>query len=316
MGEYLRQRLRLFLPTLLGMTILSFVIGFAAPSDPALVVLTLDGTAAPTVEELAAKRRELGLDQPGIIQYGKWISGVLVGDWGVSFISGKPVLAELFTALPITFSVTMLAFFWAVLFSILLGCLMAVYKYRPLDRLLLLLSMAFTSLPGFWLAIVAMQILCEEWHLLPTSGYGTMRHLFLPSMVLAVGTIGTVMRLQRDALSKVLQENYILTARAKGFPFFYVVYKHGLRNALIAIVTMLGSYFGSLLGGAAVIELIFSLPGLGTLVLNAVQARDYPMIQGYVLLVGSMVIMINLLVDVLYFFIDPRLRSGGELHEG
>ena len=120
------------------------------------------------------------------------------------------------------------------------------------------------------------------------------------------------MRLMRDALSKVLEENYILTARAKGLPFLYVVYKHALPNALIPIVTMLGNYFGGLLGGAAVIELIFSLPGLGTLILNAVQARDYPLIQGYVLLVGAMVIFVNLAVDVLYAVVNPRLRSGGE----
>ena len=174
--------------------------------------------------------------------------------------------------------------------------------------------MALTSLPGFWLAIVAMQLLCEEWHIFPTSGYGSLRHLFIPSAVLAAGTIGAVMRLERDALSEVLEKNYILTARAKGLPFFYVVYKHALKNSLLPIVTMLGNYFGGLLGGAAVIELIFSLPGLGTLVLNAVQARDYPLIQGYVLLVGSLVIGINLFVDVLYAFINPRLRSGGEAH--
>lgn len=314
MGEYIRRRLALFLPTLIGMTILSFALGFASPSDPALVVLTMDGTSAPTMEELSAKRRELGFDQPYAVQYVKWLGGVVRGDWGVSFISGKGVLEELFTALPVTLAVATLAFLWAFLFSIFFGVVMAVYKYRWPDRLLLLFSMALTSLPGFWLAIVAMQLLCEEWHIFPTSGYGSLRHLFIPSAVLAAGTIGAVMRLERDALSEVLEKNYILTARAKGLPFFYVVYKHALKNSLLPIVTMLGNYFGGLLGGAAVIELIFSLPGLGTLVLNAVQARDYPLIQGYVLLVGSLVIGINLFVDVLYAFINPRLRSGGEAH--
>ena len=314
MGEYVRRRLALFLPTLIGMTILSFALGFASPSDPALVALTIDGTSAPTMEELTAKRRELGLDQPYAVQYVKWLGGVVRGDWGVSFISGKGVLEELFTALPVTLAVASLAFFWAFLFSIFLGTVMAVYKYRWADRLLLLFSMALTSLPGFWLAIVAMQLLCEEWHIFPTSGYGSLRHLFLPSAVLAAGTIGAVMRLERDALGEVLEKNYILTARAKGLPFFYVVCKHALKNSLLPIVTMLGNYFGGLLGGAAVIELIFALPGLGTLVLNAVQARDYPLIQGYVLLVGSLVIGINLFVDVLYAFINPRLRSGGEAH--
>ena len=314
MGEYIRRRLALFLPTLIGMTILSFALGFASPSDPALVVLTMDGTSAPTMEELTAKRRELGLDQPYAVQYMKWLGGVVTGDWGVSFVSGKGVWEELSTALPVTLAVATLAFLWAFLFSIFFGVVMAVYKYRWPDRLLLLFSMALTSLPGFWLAIVAMQLLCEEWHIFPTSGYGSLRHLFLPSVVLAAGTIGAVMRLERDALSEVLEKNYILTARAKGLPFFYVVYKHALKNSLLPIVTMLGNYYGGLLGGAAVIELIFSLPGLGTLVLNAVQARDYPLIQGYVLLVGSLVIGINLFVDVLYAFINPRLRSGGEAH--
>ena len=314
MGEYIRWRLALFLPTLIGMTILSFALGFASPSDPALVVLTMDGTSAPTMEELSAKRRELGLDQPYAVQYVKWLGGVVTGDWGVSFVSGKGVLEELFTALPVTLAVATLAFLWAFLFSIFFGVVMAVYKYRWPDRLLLLFSMALTSLPGFWLAIVAMQLLCEERHIFPTSGYGSLRHLFIPSAVLAAGTIGAVMRLERDALSEVLEKNYILTARAKGLPFFYVVYKHALKNSLLPIVTMLGNYYGGLLGGAAVIELIFSLPGLGTLVLNAVQARDYPLIQGYVLLVGSLVIGINLFVDVLYAFINPRLRSGGEAH--
>ena len=137
-----------------------------------------------------------------------------------------------------------------------------------------------------------------------------MRHLLLPGLVLGAGTIGAVMRLQRDALTDVLAENYILTARAKGLPLFYIVYRHALRNAFIATATMLGNYAGALLGGAAIIELIFALPGLGTLALTAVQARDYPMIQGYVLMVGCMMILVNMCVDVFYVMLKPNLRLG------
>ena len=313
MNGYLWQRLLLVPPTLLGMTLIAFMLGILSPADPAMVVMTMDGLSAPTAAELAVKHHEMGLDQPYLVQYVSWLTGVLQGDWGVSFISGKRVLEELLAALPVTLSVTGMALLWVVVLSVPLGVWMALHRGQISDRLLLLLSMALTSVPGFWLAIVAMQLFCENLRLFPTSGYGTLRHLLLPSLILGAGTIGAIMRLQRDALVTVLAENYILTARAKGLPLLYVVYKHGLRNSFIAIATMLGNYVGGLLGGAAVIEMIFALPGLGTLVLSAVQARDYPMIQGYVLMVGCMMIFVNMLVDILYVLLKPKLRLGGKL---
>ena len=310
MKTYFRQRLLLLLPTLVGMTALVFALGFISPSDPAAVIMTMDGVTAPSPEEIAAKRVELGLDRPYAVQYAAWLGGVLRGDWGVSFITGKNVLQELLQALPVTLSLAGMALLWVILLSVPLGAVMAVYRHGAAERWLTLLSIALTSLPSFWLAIVLMQILCENLRIFPTSGYGTVRHLLLPGLVLGAGTIGAVMRLQRDALTDVLAENYILTARAKGLPLFYIVYRHALRNAFIATATMLGNYAGALLGGAAIIELIFALPGLGTLALTAVQARDYPMIQGYVLMVGCMMILVNLCVDVFYVMLKPNLRLG------
>lgn len=316
MKTYLWQRLLLFLPTLLGMTLLTFLLGVVSPADPAMVVMTMDGMSAPSAEELLLKRHEMGLDQSYVMQYFSWMAGVLHGRWGVSFIDGKDVLGTLLAALPVTLSVTSMAIFWVMFFSIPLGAVMAVCHLQWPDRFLLLVSMALTSVPGFWLAIIAMQVLCENLRIFPTSGYGSLRNLLLPGLILGVGTIGAVMRLQRDALLAVFADNYILTARAKGLPFFYIIYKHGLRNSFITVVTMLGNYISGLLGGAAIIEMIFSLPGLGTLVLAAVQARDYPMIQGYVLMVGCMTIFVNMGVDVLYVLLKPQLRLEGRRDYG
>lgn len=180
------------------------------------------------------------------------------------------------------------------------------------DFLLRAAALAGTSLPSFWLSVVLIWIFAENLQLLPSSGYGTIPHIILPAITLAAGATGALMRLQRATLLEVLEQNYIFAAKAKGLPPSRIIWRHGLPNALIPVVTLLGNYFGSVLGGSAVIEAIYSLPGLGSYVLEAIRGRDYPVIQGYVLFTGCIFVAFNLLVDLAYLRLNPRIRLGGK----
>lgn len=312
MIQYVKQKLWLFIPTLLGATLFSFILGIIAPSDPALVILTLDGVSAPTAQEIIAKRHELGLDQPVIVQYAQWLHHILVGDWGASYITNKPVLTELLESAKVTISLASLSILFVICIAIPLGIIMAAKANSKTDKALKVFSIVLTSVPSFWIAIIAIQVLCENLRLFPTSGYGSIIHLILPALLLGITSVGLLMRIQRDSLYKVLQENYFTTALAKGLPYWYAIYHHAIKNSLISVVTLLGNYLAAILGGAAIIEIIFALPGLGTLVLEAIRARDYPMIQGYVLMIGAITIIINLIVDMIYVWLQPKIRYGGD----
>lgn len=311
-GKFMLGRIVLSLPILLGVTFFSFLLGVIAPSDPALVILTLDGNSEPTAAELAAMQAQLGLDQPYWWQFGRWLGQVVQGDFGHSYITSVPVWQSLWERFPVTLVLALTALCWVVFLAIPGGIWAATKVNRWQDRCLRTLAMLASALPGFWLAIVLIHYFAEKWRLLPSNGYGSWEQLVLPGFVLAAGTMAMMMRLQRSSLLDVLGAHFILTEKSQGLSPMRILWRHAVPNSWLPVVTLIGTYAIGILGGSVVVESIFSLPGLGSLVLTAIRSRDYPVIQGYVLFVGILVVVINLLVDISYFFLNPRSRGGDE----
>ena len=306
---YSLRKLFLLVPFLVGITVISFLLGIIAPGDPALVVLTMDGITEPTAAELASMRHRMGLDQPYWIQYGKWLVNAVAGNLGSSYVTGRPVLEELMRRIPVTAKLAVWAMGWIVVFGIPLGIWSAKNTNRLPEIVLRIFSLIMISVPGFWLAIILMLVFTEELRLLPSSGYGTVSQMLMPSFVLASGTMAAVMRLQKTTILETMEKNFVLTERAKGLPSNYIMWRHVLPNSVMPVITMLGNFFGSVLGGSVIIEDLFSIPGLGSYVLSAIWSRDYPVIQGYVIVSGTIFIVFNYLVDLSYYALNPSVRQ-------
>lgn len=300
------------IPVLIGITFLAFILGVIAPGDPAVEYLSMDGVSAPTEEEIAKTREELGLNENIFIQYEKWTIKVLKGDLGKSYITKTSIREEIQRRLPITFSISLMAIFFVITISIPLSIIMALNKDSNIDKSGRILSLILASMPGFWIAIIMLSIFCERLKWLPTSGYGTFKHLIIPGFVLSAGTIGTIMRLHRATLIEALSQNYIITAKSKGLKEKIIIFKYAFTNSLMPIVTLLGNYFGAILGGSTVVEVIFGIPGMGSYVIKGIMSRDYPVIQGYVVFTGIIFLAFNLLIDLCYLLLNPRMRLGGE----
>ena len=310
--KYLIKRLLMTIPVLIGITFLAFILGVIAPGDPAVEYLSMDGVSAPTEEEIAKTREELGLNENIFIQYEKWTIKVLKGDLGKSYITKTSIREEIQRRLPITFSISLMAIFFVITISIPLSIIMALNKDSNIDKSGRILSLILASMPGFWIAIIMLSIFCERLKWLPTSGYGTFKHLIIPGFVLSAGTIGTIMRLHRATLIEALSQNYIITAKSKGLKEKIIIFKYAFTNSLMPIVTLLGNYFGAILGGSTVVEVIFGIPGMGSYVIKGIMSRDYPVIQGYVVFTGIIFLAFNLLIDLCYLLLNPRMRLGGE----
>lgn len=307
---YALKKLLLLFPFLVGITILSFALGVLAPGDPALAVLTMDGTIEPTAEELNNLREAMGLNQPIWMQYTTWLFHAVQGDLGTSYLNHKPVLDEILRRFPITFHLAVWAMGWVLVIGIPVGIWAARYKDTMAELGVRVLTLLFISVPSFWLAILGMLLFSEEMQLLPSSGYGSMMQMILPSFVLATGTIAAVIRLQQTSMIDVMAKDFITTEKAKGLPVSLIMRRHVLPNSLIPVITMLGTYFGSILGGSVIIEDLFSIPGLGSYVLAAIWGRDYPVIQGYVIVSGTIFLVFNYLVDVSCYLLNPEVRKG------
>lgn len=307
---YALRRIFLLIPFLIGLTILAFLLGVLAPGDPAMAVLIMDGTAEPTESELLAMRESMGLDQPFWMQYGSWLTHAAVGDLGVSYLTHRPVLSELMRRFPVTLHLALWAMGWVILLGIPAGIWAARRKGHAAEIGLEIVALFFISMPSFWLGIMMMLIFSEEWQLLPSSGYGDALHMILPSFVLAAGTASAVLRLEQTSVLSVMEKSFLLTERAKGLSASYIEIYHVLPNSLMPVITMLGTFFASILGGSVIIENLFSIPGLGSYVLSAIWGRDYPVIQGYVLVSGTVFIVFNYLVDLSYYLLSPKAREG------
>ena len=304
MTNYLFRRLLGLLPTLLIVAVLIFMFLHLLPGDPARLAAGPD--ADPETVELV--RRDLGLDLPLHEQFVRYFSHALRGDFGTSIRTQRPVASEIGARFAPTFWLTVTAMSWSVLIGLALGMVSAVWRNRWPDRVGMTLAVSGISFPAFALGMLLMQIFSVQLGWLPTVGADSWKHYILPSLTLGAGVAAVMARFTRSSFINILKEDYVRTARAKGLNETVVVAKHAFRNALIPIVTMMGLQFGFLLGGSIVVEVVFNWPGMGRLLVDAVDMRDYPIIQGLVLLFSLEFILINLAVDVLYAVINPTIR--------
>jgi peptide/nickel transport system permease protein len=315
--RYLIRRALLVIPVLFGVSVAVFLMLRLIPGDVVDVILGTEGAASP--ERMAQLRALFGLDRPFHEQYLSWIGGLLSGDLGRSIRTSRPILPDILTRLPVTLQLTTMAMVLSLCIALPLGVLSAVRRYTRADSLIRVVGLIGLSIPNFWLAtmmILAVSTFARG--VLPTSGYtpptqdvfGNLRSLLLPSVALAVANMAILMRMTRSSMLEVLRQEYVTTARSKGLVERAVVYRHALRNALIPVATIAGVQVGYLLGGAIIVEQIFALPGVGTLILNGIMQRDYPVVQAGVLFVAASFVLVNLAVDVLYAYLDPRIHYG------
>lgn len=309
--QYLLQRLLLAVFVILGVTIVVFFIIQNVPGDPARISLGMQADE----EAIEARRESMGLNRPVYIQYVDWLAGVVQGDFGTSLRTGQEIGPQLARQLPVTLQLAGLSIVIGAAIALPLGILSAVYRGSIIDMIATLLSQIGVATPDFWLSILLVLLFTTELDWLPPSGYTPitedfrdwLSHMILPAMTagLISGSIQT--RFVRSAMLEVLNENYVRTARAKGLREYRVVTRHALRNAMIVIVTIIGLQLTALLSSVVVIEIVFALPGLGRLALEAVLDRDYTLLQGAVFVMAVMVTLLNLGVDILYTYLDPRL---------
>ena len=314
MSRFLVRRLLLLAPVLMGVSVIVFLVLHLAPGDPAEIML---GSQA-TQEDRLRLRADLGLDDPLHVQYGRWLGHVARGDLGRSLWMRRPVLGEVLVRLKATLILTGTALVLSSLGGVALGILSATRPNSWLDRTSAVASLFGASMPVFWLGIVLMVVFSLTLGWLPASGmyapYGggdledLLRHLVLPALTLAAASVTIVARLTRSAMLEVLGQDYIRTARAKGLVERRIVVRHALKNALVPIVTVIGVQAGYLLGGAVLTETVFAWPGVGTLMVQGILARDIPLVQGCVLVVALTFVLVNLFVDLLYAWLDPRIR--------
>jgi peptide/nickel transport system permease protein len=312
MRRYLARRVIAFAITLLLVSFVTFVVVYVIPGDPAEIILGTEGSP----EALAALRTRLGLDRPLLLQYLEWLKHALIGNLGVSIQYDVPVGQLIASRLPVTFPLAGLAISLTIVAGIPLGLLAASRHRRPGDVGTMLFSQLGMAIPSFWAGLLLMLLFSVYLGWFPAGGFtswaetpaGALRSLVLPAVALGLVQTAVLTRTTRSALLEVLREEYVQTARSKGLSDRLVLYKHALKNSFITIVTLLGLQIGHLLAGSIIIENVFYLPGLGRLVLGAIGARDLPVVQGVVLFMATVIVLVNFAVDLLYGWLDPRIR--------
>lgn len=298
------RRLLLLIPVLIGVAIIVFAMVRLLPGDPAVAMAGVHATP----EYISQVRTELGLDEPLYTQFGVFVNRLLRGDLGVSTRTKQPAASEIWPRFKNTFYLTSAALLIASIVGIGVGIISAVKPYSIYDQIVMVFSLFGVAAPVFWLGLILMLVFSVNLGWFPSSGMGSYKHFILPSITLAANSTALIARMTRSSMLEVLKNDYITTARSKGLKERVIIIKHGLRNALIPIVTVLGLRFGMLLGGAVLTETVFSWPGVGRLMVDSILARDYPVVQGSVLLLALMFVIINLLVDILYAFLDPQIH--------
>jgi len=304
MTKYIIKRLLYVVPVLFVVSILVFMMLHLIPGDPVLNIL---GLRAPQ-EAVEATRIQLGLDQPLHIQYYRFISNALQGDFGTSIRTKTPVIEEIIAKYPYTLKLAIGGTIVAAFLGVSVGIISAVNRNKIWDNLLMVLSLLSISTPSFFLALILILVFSLNLGWFPSVGIHSSRHYILPIIALGTQSVGLIARMTRSAMLDVLNHDFIRTARSKGLSERVVVYSHALKNALIPVITILGLRFGGLLAGSALIEAVFGIPGIGRLMIEGVQNRDYPVVQATVLLIASTFVIINLIVDILYKFVDPRIK--------
>ena len=312
MTAFIIRRFLILIPTFLGITLVVFATMKLIPGDPIIALLQDNYT-----EELAAElKAKLGLDRPLPIQYGIWLRDLLSGNWGTSIISKEPVLDEILRRLPITIELLALALFFALVIAIPIGIISAKKRNTMIDYSAMSFAMLGISLPEFFLGTLFLLFFSLGLQWLPATGYvpffedpvDNLRHLVLPALTLGMTRAALIARLVRNSMLEVIRQDYIDTARAKGLSEFIVINKHALKNALIPTVTVVGLQIGYLIGGAIIVESLFAIPGIGSFGIDGILQRDYPMVQAFSVVAASGFIITNLVVDVVYTLLDPRIR--------
>ena len=312
MTTYIIKRLIHLLPVLFGVSLAVFLLLRLTPGDPATAILGVQATP----NEVARIRHALGLDRPWWVQYGIWLGNVLQGDLGVSYQNKRPVSLIIGQRLPATIELAVMSLLIAAVLGISTGILSALKRYTMADYIFTSLALFGISMPSFWFAILLILVFSLYLGWLPASGYAPLSeglgkhlsHLVLPAIALGLFNTGALMRFTRSSMLEVISQDYIRTARAKGLWERAVVYRHALKNALIPTLTVLGLQIGFLMAGAVIIEQVFAWPGIGWLTLTAINQRDYPVVMGVVLIIALVFVLSNLVVDILYTWVDPRIR--------
>ena len=310
---FLLRRLASAIPVLFVVSVVSFLLIWIVPGDVTAEIAGPDATPA----QIMRLRQQLGLDQPLLGRAVVWYGHLLHGDLGQSYLLNRSVAAAVIERLPVTLSLVALGLVLSVAMGVLLGILAAVRHNTWVDQAATSVSLLGLSIPDFWFGLVLIVFFGVQLHWLPTGGFvplaqdplGWLRAMTLPALTLAFTQMGVVARMTRSSMLDVLGQDYIRTARAKGMPSWVVIFRHALRNALIPIVTVVGILTGVLLGGAVVVEQVFSLPGVGRLIIGAIQRRDFPIIQGGLLITAATFVFVNIAVDILYGWLDPRVRD-------
>jgi ABC-type dipeptide/oligopeptide/nickel transport system permease component len=293
------------IPVIFGVVIIVFVMLRVLPGDPVDIMATNMAMSAADMERL---REQLGLNDPLWIQFVNYVRDLLRGDFGRSFFSNRPVAEQLLQQMPATIALTASAVVVAIVIGFPLGIIAAVRRNTWIDRAAMITALLGVSMPSFWTSILLIWLFGVTLRWLPIAGSGSLQHLILPSLALGLGTGAIIARLVRSSMLEVLGQDYITTARAKGLADRLVVIRHALRNALIPVITIVGLQVSTLLGGAVIVETIFSRRGIGTLVVRAVLERDFPVVQASIFLIAFTYILVNLFTDILYAYVDPRIR--------
>jgi peptide/nickel transport system permease protein len=302
--QYTLRRILISIPTLIGVLIIVFSMVRLAPGDPA--VLLAGEFASPEVIERARER--FGLDRSLPEQFGRFLGGLVQGDLGRSTRTNRLVTTDLRTFFPNTLELALAAIVVALLVGIPAGVISALRPNSPLDFGVTFIALLGVSMPVFWFGLLAILIFSVQLGWFPVAGRGTWSHLVLPAITLGLSSTAIIARMTRSSMLEVLNQDFVRTARAKGLPDRSVVLKHALRNAMVPVITVVGLQFGALLAGAVITETVFTWPGIGRLLVDSIRARDYPVVQGAVLLIAVSFVLVNLVVDLIYGFIDPRIR--------
>ncbi len=307
MAKYILKRILMLIPVVFGITLFIYVIMSLAPGDPATLILGADATW----EEILAKRQELGLNDPVLVRYVKYMAGVLRGDFGTSWYNGYNVMSEFLSRIPNTLTLGLLSNLIVIIVGIPLGIIAAVKQNGVIDYSTLVLAMLFSSMPAFWFGLMAQIYFCLTLGWLPATGAESMKHFILPALTLASGSLAGQVRLTRTSMLEVNKLDYVRTARSKGCSESRIILKHVLRNGLLPVITSIGGHIATIVGGAIVTESVFAIPGVASLMINAVKIRDVPVVMGIIVVISVFVGVINLLVDLTYALVDPRVKLNG-----
>lgn len=303
--RYILRRILMMIPVLLGVVLITFTMMYLSPGEPARFVL---GDMA-TEEDIEIFNEENNLNDPFIVQFLKYVKNALTGDLGISYTTKQPVLDEVLARFPTTFKLTVLSILFSVVIGVTVGIISAVKQYGFIDNFMRVVAMLGVSMPTFWEGLMLIILFSVVLGVLPSSGLATWKHWILPAITLSTQPLAASMRMSRSSMLEEIRQDYVSTARSKGQKEFKVVMMHAFRNAVLPIITIVGVNFARMMGGAAVVEIVFSVPGIGKLIVDAISVKNAPVVQGGILFVAVAMSFINLFTDIIYALVDPRIRS-------